>query len=396
MKIIKRQYGFTLVEIMISASILLMITIGSFNIIKKFSDRERIDEVAYTSALQIFNLSEIAEEYIQDNINSGMPNSFNMNTLVSNGYVDDEIGDIHILPFGRELKFYINNDYGFPLSIGMLATGDMNQNLLRSYNMDNEFNRLSYEQRVAAYLSEMVKNKDYNIGIIDPEYKMKWLNSNTSFDLNPFIKKSNTEISDNHSTALFFNLQEEPGYYVLNLISAAYQNNSVAQTSSNSSLYTVGYSSFCPEPNIKINAENFNNTISTISLQSSGSGDSFSNIYVCIPSSKMDIEDHIEKEINLINQFHENISIYDTKCMVMNSRSNIIEFRLRNNYYSLQTSSGRVDLQCYRAYQPTFHAFKINNNRIMQSSRNINLNFSSNYTGTIPNVSVQRINLNEI
>jgi Tfp pilus assembly major pilin PilA len=393
---LKKQAGFTLVEIMISASILLMITIGSFNIIKKFSDRERIDEIAYTTALQIFNFSEIANDYIHDNINNGMPNSFNMNTLINEGYIDDNVGDIHILPFGRELEVYINNDYGFPLSIGMLATGNMNEGLLTSYNMDNEFNRLSYEQKVAAYLSEMVKNMDYNIGIIDPDYKMKWLNSNTLFDLNPFIDKNTTNISNKHSTALFFNLQEEPGYYVLNLISAAYQNSSVAQTSSDSSLYTVGYSSFCPEPNIKMNAENFNNTISTISLQSTGDGDSFSNIYVCIPSSQMDLEDHIEKRINLTNQFHENISIYDTKCMIMNSRSNIVEFRLRNNYYSLQTSSGRVDLQCYRAYQPTYHAFKINNNRIMQSSRDISLSFSSNYTGQIPNISINRINLNEL
>lgn len=392
----KKEKGFTLVEVMISASLLLVIVFGIFKVISKYENKDRIDEIAYTSALQMFHLSEIANQYIKDNINESLPNSFDMNTLRNEGYVDADTQDIHILPFGRELKFYINNDYGFSLSIGMMATGEMKTTLLSSFNMDNDFNRLAYEQRVAAYLSDMVRNKNYSIGIIDPDYNMKWLNSNISFDLNPFIRKNNTEISNSHSTALFFNLQEEPGYYVMNYISSAFQNPNISETSSHSSLYTIGYSAFCPEPNIKMNAQPFNTTITNIKLQNGGSGDNFSNIYICIPSSKIDLEDHIEQEIGLVNQFHRGISYHNTLCYIRSSRSNIMEFRLRNNYYTLQAVSGMASLRCYRGFDPTFQAFKLNNQRFTQSSRNIDLNFSGSYTARIPSISVNRINLNEI
>lgn len=394
--ILKKEKGFTLIEIIISSSILLMISLGIFNVINTNENRRNIDEIAYTAATKMFHLSEIANLYINDKIDTIVPSEFDINTLKEEGYID-EVKDFHILPFGREIKFYSNNDYGFSLSIAMMATGDMDEKLLKIYNMDNEFGHILYENKVSSYLSEMVKNKNYNIGVIDPDYNMKWSNSNTSFNLNPFIKKETTDISNKYSTSLFFNLQKEPGFFVLNYISSAYRNINVAELSSHSSLYAIGYSAFCPEPNIKMNASDFNNTLNPISLYSAGSGDNFFNIYLCLPVSQIDLEDDLDTEIPLLNEFNRRFSIKGS-CLINGSRDNIIEFRLRNNYYTFQTSSGQANLTCYRPYQPTYESLKINSTRYPSttSKTSLILPFSGSYKATVPSVTINRVNLNDI
>lgn len=394
--ILKKEKGFTLIEIIISSSILLMISLGIFNVINTIENKRNIDEIAYTAATKMFNLSEIANLYINDKIDTIVPSEFDINTLKEEGYID-EIKDLHILPFGREIKFYSNNDYGFSLSVAMMVTGDMDEKLLKIYNMDNEFDQMLYENKVSSYLSEMVKNKNYNIGVIDPDYNMKWNNSNTSFNLNPFIKKETTEISNEYSTSLFFNLQREPGFFVLNYISSAYRNTNVAEISSMSSLYAIGYSAFCPEPNVKMNASDFNNTLNPISLYSAGSGNNFFNVYLCLPVSQIDLEDDLDTEIPLLNEFNRRVS-RKRSCLVDASRNNIIELRLRNNYYTFQTSSGLVNLACYRPYKPTYESLKINSARYPSttSKTSLILPFSGSYKATVPSVTINRVNLNDI
>lgn len=394
---IKKQKGFTLIEIIISSSILLMISIGIFNVINANENKRNIDEIAYTAATKMFNLSEIANLYINDKIDTIVPSEFDINTLKEEGYID-EIKDLHILPFGREIKFYSNNDYGFSLSIAMMATGDMDEKLLKIYNMDNEFNQLLYENKVSSYLSEMVKNKNYNIGVIDPDYNMKWNNSNTSFNLNPFIKKEITEISNGYSTSLFFNLQRKPGFFVLNYISSAYRDKNVAESSSHSSLYAIGYSAFCPEPNVSMDRYDFNNNLNSISLYSSGSGDNFFNIYLCLPVSQIDLKENLEVEVPLLNEFNIDFSKNSSGCRMISARNNIVEFRLRNNYYTFQTSSGMTDLTCYRAFRPTYEGLKLNSNRYSDSATKTSLilPFSGSYKATVPSVTINRVNLNDI
>lgn len=83
-------------------------------------------------------------------------------------------------------------------------------------------------------------------------------------------------------------------------------------------------------------------------------------------------------------------------CYIWSNRENIVEFRLRDNYYTFQSASGRVDLRCYRSYNPTYLFFKINSDRYSGASSNLFLNFSGSYTARIPNVSVNRVNLNSL
>lgn len=388
----KNEKGFTIIELLFSITIFMMVFVGTMTVIFKKNERERIDELAYTTAQIMATLAGPAKEYIDDNIVSGLPNSFTSQTLIDNGYIDSDPNiNFDVTPLGRQLRFYVNNDNGFPLSIAMYETGAPDKDVMARYNLDKDINHINYQRRVSTYLKNMVVGKNYDIGIVDNEYYMDNASSTNRFPLEPFIKKEMTNISEELSTALFFTMQENPGFWVINVSTRAYKDNGVASANRDTNkMYSIGYSDFCPSPSI-IPSTALDTTPISPSVRSAATGDYTQNAYICIPASELVVEEN-SYEIPLLNDYHEMVS-YSGDCKIRNAVSNIVEFQIGTRYFTFLNQTGRVDLTCYRAFIPNFSARRIGIGRLSGSTGDIDVNYAGRYTSSINNIAINRVEL---
>lgn len=401
-----KEKGFTIVEILIS-SVLMILMINSIAIFYlHIEKRKMIDEMAYTTAQVMYNISIYANKYIDENIEGGVPDSFDIEHLYDNGYLEEASLLGSELPLGGDITFYANNENGFPLSVGMMITGDYDKSILSKYNLDNNLTLLSFNQKVVSYISELSEEDTYRAGVVNSDYRVHTLNNRETFDLNPFIDKDKTEIIEGKpSPAIFYNLQEYPGYWVINYSSVGYVEATVASFKKENNMYSLGYSDFCPSPNITLK-ENINSYIydDEISARHHLVGNNYSNVFLCIPASKIESKADINEEITLSNQFFSNSSI-NGYCRMMNVIPNIVEFNLNGRYFTFKTASGRVRLHCYFANLPTFNGFSFQKGRLVGNNIDLNMIFrqsgsenttinSGSYPATINNVGINRVNLN--
>lgn len=403
---IKREKGFTLVEILVSSVLVLFVINSVIFFILHVDKKKEIDEMAFTTAEVMYNISIYAERYIDDNIEHGIPDSFDVQFLHDNGYLEETALLRSKLPLGGDIAFYVNNDYGFPLSIGMMLSGEYNENTLSQYDLDNELSLLAYNQRVISYISQLNKKSHYRVGVIKKDYEVSTLNNTESFNLEAFIKKDQTDvIEDKSSPAIFFNLQENPGYWVINYSSVGYVEAAIASARRENKMYSLGYSDFCPEPNIVLK-DNLNTYIydDEISARHHQVGNNHRNVFLCIPASKIESRIDIDEPITLLNQFYADTSV-SGDCRMMNVIPNIVEFNLNGRYYTFKTASGRARLLCYFSNLPTFNGFSFQKGRLSGSQTNLNMIFrqtgtsnsvinSGSYHAVITNVGINRVVLN--
>lgn len=405
----RKQGGFTMIEMLFAVVLGLMTFISSSVLIQNTIKRDVIDEIAYTTAQQMYRLSVPAQEYIDDNVADGLPNSFDAQTLIDEGYISKSADNLDITPLGRKLKFFVNNDHGFSLSIAMYQTGKISQDLLETYKLDNDLNMESMQRKVALYLKTMTDNQNYDLGIVDSDYYMDNASSSNSFSLEPFIKRSQVDISDQDSTALFFTMQENPGYWVLNMNSQIYLDDDIAAENANENkLYSIGFSTFCPteesiEPHQNVSFDPI--TLSEMDRYGGSAGNNYRNSYICLPASELVVDgtlnadgDTLGKEIPLLNEFAENYEykeLLGSNCLLRQTVSNIVEFKIGQQYYTLHYISGRVTYSCYSPSSSFFHASRVEFGRYVGiDEKSTKLQFNSTYyTPTSSVATINRVTL---
>lgn len=369
-----KQKGFTMIEMLFAVVLGLLTFISSSVLIQNNIKRDLIDEIAYTTAQQMHKLSIPAQEYIDDNVADGLPDSFGVDKLIQEGYVSNKSSsNLDQTPLGRELRFYVNNDHGFSLSIAMYQVGTIPQDTLETYGLDNDLNMESLQRKISIYLKSMTDDHNYDIGIVDEDYYMDNPSSSNRFTLETFIKRDQVQISSQKSTALFFTMQEHPGYWVLNMNSQIYLEDDIAEENANENkLYSIGFSTFCPsdesiQPEQDVSFDPI--TRSEMRRYGGSAGNNYRNSYICLPASELVVDgtlnadgDTLGKEIPLLNEFDENYEykeLLGDNCLIRQSVANLVEFKIGQQYYTLHYVSGRVTYSCYSPSSNFFHASRV-------------------------------------
>lgn len=395
----KKQYkGFTIIEVLFASVLVLLITISSYKVISSQYQKNILDEIAYSTAQRMYTLSQPALKYIEDHIDSDLPDSFSLKTLKEEGYVESNVSSkLDMTPLGRGLVFYVNNDNGFPLSISLYMTGELSKKILERNGLNDNLSMLSFSRKVAFYLDNLFETK-YTVGVINSDYQISLIRSNTEFDLSPYIKKGNTNVSNQYSTALFINLQENPGYWVFNYNSTSYTSEKEAEGKEDISnyLYSMGYSIFCPNPSIVPSGTLNDSTVTGISTNSVNRvGNKSNNYYICIPSSEVEVKKGIE-EYSIDVYYVENIErVEGGACRIRNAFNSILEFKLGERYFTFIESAGRVYLSCSRPYNPVYSVGVLKEGKFSNNKQDVKFSFGNYYSPELKDIPITKINLSK-
>ena len=405
--IIKKENGSALIEVMASAVLLLLITIGYFQFLHGQNTRATTDEVAYTTALIIEDFSRQAYEFIEDNADQDIPERIDKAYLVSKGYMDNDL-TIDETPLGYRLVIYTNMDYGFPLTTGVFMEGEGDEDVLKRYRLDNEARMGMFRQRVSTYLSGLMDDTVFRFGNISADYELQWTADSKFFSLEDYINENKTSLDDTYTNVLFFNFQKDPGYWVLNYDTTAYNTYTLPNAGIDNpdhTVFSLGYSDFCPSPGIKPTTDTFNNTfvyggekkVNRFDYHDSGT-QAYKNyqMYICLPATKISV-DNSYKQFSLINQYYGDKGYNSCRSVPTDSRvymyGNIVEFAIGKNEYTFYAATGFTKMRCYGSWTPLMYGGFIKYGGAPSNNMDLSFYMSESWTIDLPNVSVKEIRL---
>jgi hypothetical protein len=253
MKIKKKQYGISLVQILTVIVIFLITMSYSFSVWNNMQVSQNRVVVANQLASEHYEFSEALESYIVSNsydVSDGT--IITAQDLIDEGFLSEnrrngEDND-GIDALGFEIVGLVASPFGFPQSVAVVQRGDIDNEISDSLDIVNNDVLESIIRRASNEIANLSDGMYTGISIKENNDKYVMFQFSTEkTDLSDYFTASELDEYNDISLASFVSMNIQPGYWVLRY-KLYYPSLLFDDVSSNfQELTSLGYSSNCPE-----------------------------------------------------------------------------------------------------------------------------------------------------